>query len=95
MVTSPSASMPRVTDCTENSVRSLSTRTILFTALHMASTGPVPKSQAVTVWSAALRSVTVAVGVSGKPQLICTPSSVYRALSLRSRSFTRLSKSSS
>ena len=75
MVTSPSASMPRVTDCTENSVSSLSTCTILFTALYTASIGPVPYSQAVTTWSAALRSVTVAVGVSGKPVLTCTPSS--------------------
>ena len=76
MVTSPRASMPRVMDCTENSVRSFSTWTIWLTALHMASIGPVPYSQAVTTWSAWLRSVTVAVGVSGNPQLIWTPSSV-------------------
>ena len=41
MVTSPKASMPRVTACTENSVRSLSTCTILLTALYTASIGPV------------------------------------------------------
>ena len=80
MVTSPSASIPRVTDCTENSVRSFSTCTILLTALYIASIGPVPKSHAVTTWSAWLRSVTVAVGIMSVPQEICTPSSWKIAL---------------
>ena len=95
MVTSPKASIPRVTACTENSVRSLSTCTILLTALYTASIGPVPKSHAVTTWSAGLRSVTVAVGLSGKPQEICTDSSEYSAASLRWLSFMSDSRSSS
>ena len=41
MVTSPNASMPSVTDFTENSINSLGTLANLFSASYTASTGPV------------------------------------------------------
>ena len=44
MVTSPKASIPSVTDLTENSINSLGTLANLFKASHTASTGPVPVS---------------------------------------------------
>ena len=62
MVTSPKASIPSVTDLTENSINSLGTLANLFKASHTASTGPVPIATAVfSVLSSVFRSVIVAV----------------------------------
>ena len=70
MVTSPKASIPSVTDLTENSINSLGTLANLFKASHTASTGPVPIDTAVSsLLSYVLRSEMVAVGLEALPQL--------------------------
>ena len=73
MVTSPNASIPSVTDLTENSINSLGTLANEFRALHTASTGPVPIATAVSslFYSVFIR-VIVAVGLDLLPQLTCT-----------------------
>ena len=51
IVTSPNASIPSVTDFTENSINSLGTCANAFSASQTASTGPVPTATAVSsVW---------------------------------------------
>ena len=73
IVTSPKASIPSVTDFTENSISSLGTLANLFRASHTASTGPVPNDTDVSsVLSSVFRSVIVAVGLDALPQLTCT-----------------------
>ena len=73
MVTSPNASMPSVTDLTENSINSLGTFANAFIASHTASTGPVPIDTAVSSLSSSVFiRVTVAVGLDVLPQLTCT-----------------------
>ena len=64
IVTSPKASIPSVTDFTENSINSLGTLVNAFRASQTASTGPVPTATAVSsVWSSVFTRVTVAVGL--------------------------------
>ena len=48
MVTSPNASIPSVTDLTENSISSFGTLANAFSASQTASTGPVPIATAVS-----------------------------------------------
>jgi len=73
IVTSPKASIPSVTDLTENSINSLGTLANLFKASHTASTGPVPIDTAVSsLLSSVFRSEMVAVGLEALPQLTCT-----------------------
>ena len=72
IVTSPKASIPSVTDFTENSINSLGTLANLFRASHTASTGTVPNYTAVSsVLSSVFKSEMVAVGLDALPQLTC------------------------
>ena len=73
IVTSPKASIPSVTDLTENSINSLGTFANALRASQTASTGPVPIATAVSsVLFSVFRSVIVAVGLEVLPQLTCT-----------------------
>ena len=78
MVTSPSASIPSVTDLTENSINSFGTLAKLLRASHTASTGPVPKATVVfSDKSSVFSNVTVAVGLEVLPQLTWTSFTIY------------------
>ena len=79
MVTSPMASMPSVTDFTENSINSLGTPARSFKARQTASTGPVPTAEPVVSLPSSSETVTVAVGRKLLPQLTCTSLSWKRA----------------